>query len=276
MSLLQPVSPDNLPDLSAEEARPPGSLPEEKDKLRDRLDEMTEEMDDLQRALYAEGKRALLVVLQARDAGGKDGTIRKVFGPLNPQGVRVASFRAPNERELAHDYLWRVHREVPARGMIGVFNRSHYEDVLVVRVHGLVPEPVWQQRYDQINDFERMLAANGVTILKFFLHVSPDEQLERLVKRLENPSKNWKFNPGDLGERAKWDQYTAAYRDMLARCNTPWAPWYVVPADDKPARDVMVAEVVLETLERMNPRYPEADREVIEKYSRELGVGNRE
>ncbi|MGH7658468.1 MAG: PPK2 family polyphosphate kinase, partial [Gemmatimonadales bacterium] len=202
--------------------------------------------------------------------GGKDGTIRKVFGPLNPQGVRVASFRAPSMKELSHDYLWRVHREVPARGMIGVFNRSHYEDVLVVRVHGLVPESVWRPRYDQINDFERMLAANDVTILKFLLHVSPDEQHERLVKRLENPSKNWKFNPGDLGERARWAEYTAAYREMLERCSTPHAPWYVVPADDKPARDVMVAEVVLETLERMNPCYPEADREVIEKYRKEM------
>ena len=202
-------------------------------------------------------------MLQGRDAAGKDGLVRKVFGPLNALGCAVTSFKRPTELELAHDYLWRVHREVPQRGMIGVFNRSHYEDVLVVRVHNLVPEEVWSRRYDQINNFEKMLTENGVTIVKFMLHISKKEQKERLLKRLDDPTKNWKFNPGDLDERKLWDRYTEAYRDALSRCSTSWAPWYVVPADRKAARDALAAEVLVRTLERLDPQFPRVGPEVI-------------
>lgn len=222
-------------------------------------DDLVERLADLQWALYAEEKRALLVVLQARDTGGKDGAIRKVFGPLDPQGCVVTSFKQPTPLELAHDFLWRVHLAVPPRGTIGVFNRSHYEDVLVVRVRKLVPTDVWQKRYEQINDFEQMLTANGVTILKFFLHISKDEQKKRLQARLEDPRKNWKFKAGDLDDRALWDSYTAAYEDALSKCSTPWAPWYVVPADKKAVRDYLISKVLVSALERMDPQYPRAD-----------------
>jgi PPK2 family polyphosphate:nucleotide phosphotransferase len=185
-----------------------------------------------------------------------------VFGQLNPMGVEVTSFKAPTPLELSHDYLWRVHQRVPPRGMIGVFNRSHYEEVLVVRVHGLVPEEVWRARYDQINAFERHLADNGVTILKFCLHISREEQRRRLIDRLRDPDKNWKFNPGDLKERERWDGYTAAYGDAIRLTSSAYAPWFVVPADRKALRDVLIAEVVVETLERMDPRYPTAGEPV--------------
>ncbi len=226
-------------------------------------------MIEYQRRLFAQGKQALLVVLQARDAGGKDGTIRRVFGSLNPQGCRVTGFGKPTDRELKQDYLWRIHAEVPRRGMIGVFNRSHYEDVLVVRVLELVPEAVWRPRYEQINAFERMLTENDVTIIKFFLHVSKEEQRRRLLRRLKDPKRNWKFNPDDLDARDDWDDYTAAFREALGRCSTPWAPWYVVPADNKPARDVLVSQAVVGTLERMNPSFPKADPGVL-KYAEAL------
>jgi PPK2 family polyphosphate:nucleotide phosphotransferase len=224
---------------------------------------LTARLAKLQAALYAEGKRALLVVLQGRDAAGKDGTIRHVFGPVNPQGCQVTSFKAPNTLELSHDYLWRVHLAVPPKGFVGIFNRSHYEDVLVVRVHKLVPRKVWSRRYDQINDFERMLTENDVVILKFFLHVSRDEQKARLLSRLSDPTKNWKFSPDDLKERDLWDDYTEAYEDALSLCSTEWAPWYLVPADHKSSRDLRVAEDVVDALERMNPVYPKADPAVI-------------
>jgi PPK2 family polyphosphate:nucleotide phosphotransferase len=253
---LQPLPPGAsvaLDDHDARLARPEDSSKEE---LRKELDKLTARMDALQRALYAEGARALLVVLQGRDASGKDGTLRKVFGPLDPLGVTATSFKAPTELELRHDFLWRVHLASPPRGTIGVFNRSHYEDVLVVRVRKLAPEQVWRPRYDQINRFERILIDNGTVILKFLLHISREEQRQRLAERLEDPEKYWKFNAGDLQERGLWDDYTEAYREMLARTSTAEAPWYVVPADDKPARDVLVARTVTETLEAMNPRYP--------------------
>jgi PPK2 family polyphosphate:nucleotide phosphotransferase len=217
-----------------------------------------------QEALYAEGKRALLVVLQARDTGGKDGAIRHVFGRLNPLGIEVTSFKVPTPLELRHDYLWRVHQRVPSAGLIGVFNRSHYEDVLVVRVHGLVPPEIWKPRYEQINAFERHLVANGVTILKFCLHISPEEQRQRLIARLHDPSKHWKFNPGDLKERARWQDYTEAYADAIEATGTAAAPWYVVPADRKPVRDVLIAQAVVETLERMAPQYPPSEAGVSE------------
>ncbi|MGH7517473.1 MAG: PPK2 family polyphosphate kinase [Gemmatimonadales bacterium] len=254
---LAPVPLGTTPALDDAAAAPPSDGANKKD-LRAELVDLGERMARRQAALYAESRRALLVVLQARDTGGKDGAIRHVFGPLNPMGVEVTSFKAPTPLELSHDYLWRVHQRVPPRGMIGVFNRSHYEDVLVVRVQGLVPEEVWRARYDQINAFERHLADNGVTILKFCLHISRDEQRRRLMDRLRDPDKNWKFNPGDLKARERWDGYTAAYGDAIRLTSTVWAPWYVVPADRKALRDVLVAEVVVETLERMDPRYPTA------------------
>jgi len=194
-----------------------------------------------------------------------------VFGRLNPMGLELTSFKAPTPVELSHDYLWRIHHAVPAKGKIGIFNRSHYEDVLVVRVHGLVPEPVWQARYEQINAFERLLSDNGVVILKFCLHISRAEQRERLLARLEDPEKNWKFNGGDLRERERWDDYTKAYEDALALTNTLWAPWYVVPADRKPVRDLLVAETLLEKLTEMKPVYPPVPAEVA-AFKRLLGA----
>ena len=228
-----------------------------KDAGRERLAENVARLQDLQYLLYAEGERALLVVLQAMDAGGKDGTVRHVFGPLNPQGVRVTSFTTPTAEELAHDFLWRVHKVAPRKGMIGVFNRSHYEDVLIVRVHDLVPKAVWSRRYDQINAFEETLAEAGVTILKFFLHISKEEQMERFRKRLEKPKKRWKFSPADFEEREHWDAYRKAYEAVLSRCATPHAPWFIVPADRKWYRNAAVSEILRETLQGMDLAYPE-------------------
>jgi PPK2 family polyphosphate:nucleotide phosphotransferase len=210
-----------------------------------------------QGVLYAEGRRAVLVVLQAMDTGGKDGTIRHVFGPLNPQGVRVTNFKVPSADELAHDYLWRIHCAAPRRGMIGIFNRSHYEDVLVARVHTLAPRGEIERRYAQINAFEKHLAENGTTILKFFLHISKAEQKERLEARLQRPDKHWKFSRGDVAERKVWNRYHAAYGRALERCSTDWAPWHVIPADRKWYRNYAVARVVLDTLRGMKLRYPE-------------------
>jgi PPK2 family polyphosphate:nucleotide phosphotransferase len=258
---LQPLAPGSAPDLTDAAAKPPEGLPE-KDLLRDQVDRVADRTAKLQPALFAEGTQALLVVLQGRDAAGKDGVVRHLFGRLNPMGLEVTSFKVPTPVELGHDFLWRVHHAVPPRGKIGIFNRSHYEDVLVVRVHGLVPPAVWGARYEQIKGFERHLTENGVTILKFCLHISRDEQRKRLLARLDDPEKNWKFNANDLRERDRWDDYTEAYRDALARTSTSWAPWYVVPSDRKPARDLLIAEVVLEALERMKPVYPPVPGEV--------------
>src|SRR5262245_3318478 len=257
---LKPVPLGSIPALTDAAAQPPADLPD-KDDLRDRLAHLGGRMVKLQTVLYAESTRALLVVLQGRDTAGKDGLVRHVFGQLNPLGLDLTSFKVPTPEELSHDYLWRVHKAVPAKGRIGVFNRSHYEDVLVVRVHGLVPEPVWRARYEQINGFERFLSDNGVVILKFCLHISREEQRQRLLARLDAPEKNWKFNAGDLRERERWDDYTKAYEDALALTSTAWAPWYVVPADRKPARDLLVAEAVLETLTEMRPVYPPVPKE---------------
>jgi PPK2 family polyphosphate:nucleotide phosphotransferase len=215
-----------------------------------------ERLDELQNLLYADGRHALLVVLQGIDASGKDGTIRHVAGAFNPQGVRVVSFKVPTERELAHDFLWRVHQHTPGLGEIAVFNRSHYEDVLVVRVHNLVPQDVWRQRYDHINAFERLLVDSGVTILKFFLHISRDEQKRRFEKRLLNPRKNWKFRKDDLKERAAWDDYIAAYEEALSRCSTNCAPWIVVPANHKWYRNLVVSQFLVRALESLNLAYP--------------------
>ena len=259
---LTPVSrrtPLSLDDRSA--ARPVELF--EGDELKEQTNKLLKRLGELQAMLYADGRYALLVVLQGRDAGGKDGTVRKVFGACNPMGCEVTSFKVPTPLELSHDYLWRIHQEVPAKGMIGIFNRSHYEDVLVVRVKDLVPKPVWSKRYDQINEFERMLDDNRVKILKFFLNISRDEQAERLRDRLSDPTKNWKFRAGDLDDRDLWDEYTKAYRDALKNCSTPWAPWYVVPADDKRARNYLIARTVVDLLENLGLRYPKVDRDVL-------------
>jgi PPK2 family polyphosphate:nucleotide phosphotransferase len=215
-------------------------------------------LGDLQELLYAEAKHALLVVLQAMDTGGKDGTIEKVFSAVDPQGCIVTSFKVPTSLELAHDYLWRVHAAVPPKGMIGIFNRSHYESVLVERVKKLVPKDVWSRRYQHINEFERLLADEGVTIVKFFLHISKDEQKRRLQSRLEDKEKLWKFNPGDLKERERWDDYQEAYQDALNECSTKHAPWYVVPADHKWFRNWVVSDVLVRTLKGLKMRYPSA------------------
>jgi PPK2 family polyphosphate:nucleotide phosphotransferase len=228
----------------------------DKEEAEEDLKDNVDRLRDLQNVLYAEGKHALLIVLQAMDAGGKDGTIRHVMGGLNPQGVHVASFKVPTPRELAHDFLWRIHQRTPGRGEIAIFNRSHYEDVLVVRVHNLVPEEVWSARYEHINAFERLLADSGVTILKFFLHISKEEQKERFEKRLRDPRKNWKFARGDLRERALWDDYMAAFEDALSRCSTDWAPWYIVPADRKWYRNLIISRILVETLKSLDMRYP--------------------
>jgi len=215
-----------------------------------------ERLADLQYRLYAEGRRALLVVFQAMDTAGKDGVIRRVMSGLNPQSCRVTAFKAPTAVELAHDFLWRIHAAVPARGEIGIFNRSHYEDVLIARVRQLVPRSVWSKRYEQINHFERLLADNDVVIRKFFLHISKEEQRQRLQARLTDPKKNWKFDPDDLRDREQWDDYMKAYEDALSRCNTPWAPWFVIPSNHKWYRNLTVSSILVETLEALNPQFP--------------------
>ena len=232
----------------------------DKDAAEIELDRQRKRIRKLQERLYAERRQSLLVVLQAIDTGGKDGTIRHVFEGVNPQGCAVASFKVPTTEELDHDFLWRYHARAPARGMIQVFNRSHYEDVLVVRVKSLVPETVWRPRYDQINDFERLLAANGTTVLKFFLHISKDEQKRRLEARLADPKKHWKFARGDLAERALWADYAAAFEEAIEHCSTPRAPWHVVPANRKWFRNVAIARTIADTLEAMDPRFPEAEQ----------------
>jgi PPK2 family polyphosphate:nucleotide phosphotransferase len=214
------------------------------------------ELYELQGRLYAENKQSLLIVLQALDAGGKDGTIRKVFSGINPQGVNVISYKAPNGNELAHDFLWRIHANTPARGYIHIFNRSHYEDVLVPKVESLVSPELLERRYDHINNFEAMLTDNNTRILKFFLLISRDEQKERLQARLDDPTKRWKFQVGDLAVREKWDQYFEAYNVMLSRCNTQSSPWIIVPANKKWYRDYIVTKTIVETLREMNPQYP--------------------
>jgi PPK2 family polyphosphate:nucleotide phosphotransferase len=227
------------------------------DETKAALPALAKSIDALQDRLYAEGSRALLVILQGTDTSGKDGTIRSVFNATGPLGVSVHAFGPPTKTELAHDYLWRVHAVCPRRGTIGIFNRSHYEDVLIAKVRKFAREDLIEQRYEQINAFERMLVQNGTTILKFMLHISKDEQKERLQERLDNPKKNWKFNAGDLEDRKLWDEYQAAYETMLHRCSTPWAPWHVIPADRKWVRNGAIATVVKATLEEMNPQYPQ-------------------
>ena len=222
----------------------------------EKLTELTQKLDKLQEVLYAEHSHKVLVILQARDAAGKDGTIRSVFSGVNPQGVHIQSFKVPTELERDHDYLWRAHQQVPGKGELVVFNRSHYEDILVVRVHSLVSKEILGKRYGQIKDFEKMLADEGTTIIKFYLNISKEEQKQRLQDRIDDPAKNWKFNPGDLKERALWDDYTSAYEDAFIETSTPWAPWYVIPANHNWYRNLCVASILVKTLEGLNMKYP--------------------
>ena len=225
-------------------------------KMEASLRKAIERIDELQYRLYAERKRALLVVLQGLDAAGKDGTVRHVMSGINPQGCKVTSFKVPTSEEAAHDFLWRVHKAVPERGDIGIFNRSHYEDVLVVRVHKLVPKEVWSLRYDQINNFESMLGENGVKVLKFFLHISKEEQKKRLLARIDDPDHQWKISEADLHERKFWDDYTNAYEDAIRKCCTKEAPWFIIPANKKWFRDLAISHIIAETLEKMDPKFP--------------------
>jgi len=256
------VVPGTSVDLSALDPRDTNGFDGDKGAGQEAHDELSRRLEDLQDLLYADGRHRLLVVLQAMDTGGKDGTIRHVFHHTNPQGVKVASFKRPTELERAHDYLWRVHPFVPADGEIAIFNRSHYEDVLVVRVHDLVPEERWRRRYDHIAEWERMLVDEGTTIRKFFLHISEEEQAERLQARIDTPEKRWKFETGDLAEREHWDDYVAAYEEALSRTSTDEAPWYIVPADRKWFRNLVVSQVLVDTLEGLGLRYPDPEEGV--------------
>lgn len=241
----------------------------EKDEGEERLLELNAELEELQELLFAEGKHKILIVLQGMDTSGKDGVIRHVFDGVNPQGVRVASFKVPTSEELSHDYLWRVHKQVPGKGEIVIFNRSHYEDVLVVRVHSLVPEAVWKKRYQQISEFEELLAEEGTTILKFFLHIDLEEQRERLLARIDEPAKNWKFNPGDLDERKLWGKYQKAYEDVLSQTSQDYAPWIIVPANRKWYRDLVISAILVDTLKDLKMEFPQP-AENLETYRTQL------
>lgn len=236
----------------------------------ERLEKNSEKIALLQDRLYADGSKGLLIILQAMDAAGKDGTVKRLTTSINAQGVEVHSFKQPSEEELAHDYLWRVHRAVPPRGKIGIFNRSHYEDVLVSRVLDLprqqnlpksVLKNIWINRYQQINQFEEYLTQNGITVLKFYLHISPEEQKERFLSRIEDPSKNWKFSKADLSTRENWEKYMEAYKECFANTSTKNAPWYIIPSDKKWVTHMLVSEIVADTLKKINPQYPKVSEE---------------
>jgi len=247
-----------------------------KHEALEKVEDLRLKMGDLQQRLFAERKRSLLIVLQALDAGGKDGVIRHVIGSMNPDGCRVANFKQPTQEELAHDFLWRVEAPTPGRGEVAIFNRSHYEDVLIVRVHNLVPKSVWSSRYDQINDFERRLDLNGTHIHKFFLHISKEEQLQRFEQRLDDPAKRWKISDADYKEREYWNDYHRAYEDAFARCNSKEAPWYVIPADHKWFRDLAISEIIVSTMEEMNFQVPQPSVDIAEvrrKYHSAIAEG---
>jgi PPK2 family polyphosphate:nucleotide phosphotransferase len=262
------VEPGERFSLAEHDPADTGDLRE--DEIAEEYDRTAERLARLQERLYAEERRSLLIVLQGIDAAGKDGTVKHVLRGTNPAGVGVRSFKEPSSEELAHDFLWRYHHATPADGMIGVFNRSHYEDVLVVRVKDLAPEPLWRSRYDSINDFERMLVREGTTILKFLLHISKDEQLAKFRERLERSDKYFKWSDNDMRERAHWDEYQRAYEDAVRATSTPWAPWYVIPADHRWYRNYVVARIVAGGLEAMDPRYPEPPADVKAFAEREL------
>ena len=262
LSDLLRLAPGTRPELEAIDPAATPGFDGEKDTARDRLGELREELAAFQQRLWAEQGQSLLIVLQALDAGGKDGLIRKVITAFNPQGTRVTGFGVPTEEELRHDFLWRVHAAVPGKGRIGVFNRSHYEDVLVARVQKLVPKSVWEKRYEQINAFEATLAASETRIVKLYLHISRDEQRERFQKRLDNPEKHWKWSSGDLETRDRWDDFQSAYADAMERCSTVHAPWFVVPANHKWYRDLAVAEILVEAAREMDPQWPEVQEDL--------------
>jgi PPK2 family polyphosphate:nucleotide phosphotransferase len=250
------VTPGTEANLAARDTRSKQAFEGGKVEGKEALKPLNASLAELQTRLWAESKQKLLIVLQAMDTGGKDGTIRSVFKGVNPQGVRVWGFGVPSESELAHDYLWRIHQRTPENGGITIFNRSHYEDVLVVRVKGIAPEERWRRRYGHIVDFEQLLTDEGTTVVKLFLHISKEEQKERLEARLQEPDKRWKFNTGDLEDRKLWDDFAQAYEEALNRTSTEHAPWYVVPADRKWYRDLVVASILIQTLEMMDPQYP--------------------
>ncbi len=224
----------------------------------------TQRLRELQYLLYAEDKRSLLIILQAMDAGGKDGTINHVLGNMNPQGAKVYGFKVPSAEEAAHDFLWRIHLAAPRRGQVAIFNRSHYEDVLISRVHNLVPKKAWSKRYDLINDFEKSLVDNGTHILKFYLHISKDEQLRRFKQRIDDPTRHWKISESDYTERECWDDYTTAFEDALSRCSTEHAPWFVIPGDHKWFRNLAVSQIVVETLEALKMKFPQPTVDITE------------
>jgi PPK2 family polyphosphate:nucleotide phosphotransferase len=253
------VKPETKVKLSEHNPNDTGDFKGGKKKGLSDLEKLNDKLEALQELLFAEHKHKVLIVLQAMDTGGKDGAIRRVFDGVNPAGVRVASFKAPTPEELDHDYLWRIHKQAPGKGEMVIFNRSHYEDVLVVRVHNIVPPEVWKKRFDQINEFERTLAESGTTILKFYLHIDRNEQKERLQARLDDPTKRWKFRLGDLEERKLWDEYMAAYEDALGKTSTEYAPWYIVPANRKWYRDLVISSMLVETLEGLKMKYPESE-----------------
>ena len=255
------VQPGQEVDLSVWPTREKPVYPISKDASHNILHNLRVELHDLQKVLYAQGKEKVLIVVQAMDTGGKDGCIRHVFSGTDPQGVNVIPFKAPSADELAHDYLWRIHQEVPQKGHLTIFNRSHYEDIIAVRVKNLAPKEVWEKRYQHIVNFEQMLADEGVTILKFFLHLSKNEQRERLQARLDNPDKHWKFNPDDLADRARWDDFQQAYSSVLSTTSTEAAPWFVIPADRKWYRNLVVAEIVRARLQALGMEFPHIDWE---------------
>jgi PPK2 family polyphosphate:nucleotide phosphotransferase len=255
---VEPGSPVHLSDVNPDESE----HYENDEDVADELEKLRLKLEELQSRLFAENKQSLLIVLQAMDTGGKDGTIKSVFAGLNPQGCQVWPFKVPSEEERAHDFLWRCHSKTPRHGMITIFNRSHYEDVLVVRVHDFVPKEVWEQRYDQINQLERILSLNNTVVIKFYLHISKAEQKERMLARIQTPDKRWKFSSADLPERARWDDYMAAYEDAINRCSTDYAPWYVVPSNKKWYRNLVIARAITDTLEAMNPQYPQPEEDL--------------
>lgn len=252
----------HLADVDPNDVTPFKHHPDDRDEAGPRLIELRKRLSELQELLYAEHKRSLLIVLQAMDTGGKDGAIENLLTGVNPAGVMVASFKAPSKEELDHDFLWRIHAQAPRQGHITVFNRSHYEDVLITRVHGLIDEKTCQKHYQDINNFEQLLMNSGTRILKFFLHISKDEQAKRLQARLDDPAKNWKFDPNDLKERAYWDDYQAAYEAALRHCSSDDAPWFVIPANEKWARDLAISEIVVAALEDMDPQPPKPNFDV--------------
>jgi len=257
---LYQVKPGSTVDLADWNPDDISLYPDETKATHDELfDDLRKELAGLQKVLYAENKHRLLVVIQAMDTGGKDGCVKSVFATVDPQGVTVVPFKKPSERELAHDFLWRIHKRVPRNGQISIFNRSHYEDIIAVRVKEIYPEEVWQARHRHVIEFERMLAEEGTTIVKIFLNISKEEQRERLQARLDNPAKHWKFNPDDLKDRARWDDFMEVYEDLIERTSTEHAPWYIVPADRKWYRNLVISRIMVDTLKSLDMKFPSSD-----------------